>query len=98
MVLIVTLHFVINTAAAVLFVGKLRKFFRNQASNNVVCLQSTCDLRKVKGAKSAILCEKKEFCNEDALSQPQPDSASARPFLLCLFYILCMFFLCSKFN
>ena len=35
---------------------------------------------------------------EDSLSQPQPDSVSARPFLLCLFYILCKFFLCSKFN
>ena len=35
------------------------------------------------------------FNDQDSLSQPRPDSASARIFLLSLFYILYMFFLCS---
>ena len=36
--------------------------------------------------------------DDHSLSQPQPDPASASPFSLCLFYIVCMFFPFSKFN
>ena len=32
-----------------------------------------------------------DMSHEDSLSQPQPDSASARPFLLCLFLL---FYVC----